>query len=281
MEPMRRITLVVAGSGLLPALLAGCNSQALNSRSDMSSQQPATSAATRSEQPATQVEATTSSDSAAAPSTPPDPSTMGPSSGPAEQGESALVTHVVDGDTIDVQTASGEDGRIRIIGIDTPERGECNFGPATYLMKSLVLGKTVVLSTAGSEKNTVDRYGRWLRYVDVNSADAGLAEITAGLAIARYDSRDGYGWHPRESEYVDADEATAQQACGANPAASAPATAPTSHPPARPASAEPADYGTCRAAKVAHAVPAGGYQEGRDVEYHFYRDADHDGFVCE
>jgi hypothetical protein len=84
-------------------------------------------------------------------------------------------------------------------------------------MKTLVLGKTVVLSTAGPEKDTVDRYGRWLRYVDVDGTDAGLAEINVGLAIARYDSRDGYGWHPREDGYVDADQATAPRACGAGP----------------------------------------------------------------
>ncbi len=187
-------------------------------------------------------------------------------------GETAEVTHVVDGDTVDIRTTAGRQARIRVIGIDTPERGECNFGPASYNMKQLVLGKTVVLSIAGAGKDTTDRYGRWLRYVDVGGVDAGLAQIKAGLAVARYDSRDGYGWHPRENRYIAAQQAATRRSCGvaASPTASA----------AIPAGGA-VDYGTCSAAKAAGAVPAGGYREGRDVEYGFYRDADHDGYVCE
>jgi hypothetical protein len=36
--------------------------------------------------------------------------------------------------------------------------------------------------------------------------------------------------------------------------------------------------GTCKAAKAAGYGP---YVEGQDPEYAFYRDADHDGQVCE
>jgi len=43
--------------------------------------------------------------------------------------EKYRVTNVVDGDTIDV--SDGEDTfRIRLIGVDTPERGECYFNEA-------------------------------------------------------------------------------------------------------------------------------------------------------
>ena len=52
-----------------------------------------------------------------------------------------------------------------------------------------------------------DRYGRLRRYVNVGQLDAGLRLIQSGLAIARYDSRDGYGFHPREPQYVAADKA--------------------------------------------------------------------------
>ena len=46
--------------------------------------------------------------------------------------------------------------------------------------------------------------------------EAGLRLIEQGLAIARYDSRDGYGRHPREDRYVRADSNPAyiaQQRC--------------------------------------------------------------------
>ncbi len=135
------------------------------------------------------------------------------------------VTDVVDGDTVDVST--GE--TIRVIGIDTPERGVCGYSEATANMEALVLGKSVTL-TAAPAKDDVDRYGRLLRYVDVAGVDAGLDQINKGFAIARYDSRDGYGAHPREQQYIAADQAAADFTCQA--AQPAPTQAPPPPPPA-------------------------------------------------
>jgi endonuclease YncB( thermonuclease family) len=81
-----------------------------------------------------------------------------------------LVTQVIDGDTIEL----GNGQSVRVVGIDTPERGECGFDTATANMQRLVLGKQVRLRT--SDEDT-DRYGRLLRYVDVGKRDAGLAQI--------------------------------------------------------------------------------------------------------
>lgn len=120
------------------------------------------------------------------------------------------VTDVIDGDTIDTTA-----GRVRVIGIDTPERGECNFGPASSLLTRLIAqsGNQVVL-TAVPGKDDTDRYGRLLRYVDTPSGqDLGRELIAAGLAIARYDSRDGYGAHPREADYVALDASVVQVPC--------------------------------------------------------------------
>lgn len=117
--------------------------------------------------------------------------------------ESGVVTEVVDGDTIDVEGV----GRIRLRGMDTPEVGECGFTPASRALTELVLNKQVDLVVPATG-DTVDSYGRLLRYVEVNGRDAGLALIEAGLAVAKYDSRDGYGAHPREAEYIAADESS-------------------------------------------------------------------------
>jgi endonuclease YncB( thermonuclease family) len=122
------------------------------------------------------------------------------------------VVHVVDGDTVDVRAPDGTEERVRVAGIDTPERGECGFVAATSAMTDLVLGEEVDL-VAGSRDDR-DRYGRLVRYVDVGGVDAGLALVEEGLAIARYDSRDGYGRHEREGAYVAADAATLRTACG-------------------------------------------------------------------
>ena len=130
--------------------------------------------------------------------------------------ESGVVSNVVDGDTVDVDGV----GRIRVIGIDTPERGACGYESATQAMSVLVLDKEVTLVSGAAEDE--DRYGRLLRYVDVGAVgavgavdvvDAGLSLIEDGWAIARYDSRDGYGAHPRQEQYVAADLAAPDLGC--------------------------------------------------------------------
>jgi endonuclease YncB( thermonuclease family) len=115
-----------------------------------------------------------------------------------------VVTTVIDGDTIDVLATDGAEERVRLIGMDAPEFRDCGFAPAYDLMAALVLDRVVELVPGTS--NDRDRFGRLLRYVDVDGVDAGLELIRAGLAIARYDSRDGYGRHDREDEYVAADD---------------------------------------------------------------------------
>jgi micrococcal nuclease len=115
------------------------------------------------------------------------------------------VTHVVDGDTVDVRHTDGTTERVRVIGIDTPERDECGYQEASAAMTDLVLDRAVTLTPGARDDR--DRYDRLLRYVDVDGQDAGLSLIQQGLAVARYDSRDGHGAHTRERTYVTADDA--------------------------------------------------------------------------
>ena len=68
-------------------------------------------------------------------------------------GTSAIVTHIVDGDTIDVVTDVGT-FRVRLIGIDTPEVGDCYYQEATNRLSSLIAGQAVTLVKDVSE---VDR----------------------------------------------------------------------------------------------------------------------------
>lgn len=117
--------------------------------------------------------------------------------------ESGVVDHVIDGDTLAVAGL----GTVRLLGIDTPEVGECGFVDATQALEDLTLNREVRLVGAGRGPDR-DKYGRLLRYVDVAGLDAGLALISSGLAVARYDSRDGYDFHPREPIYVSTDERT-------------------------------------------------------------------------
>ncbi|MEO7752750.1 MAG: thermonuclease family protein [Terracoccus sp.] len=143
------------------------------------------------------------------------------------------VTKIVDGDTI-WATRAGERVKVRLIGIDTPETGQCGFTAATDHLRAVIAGRPVTL-TPGA-RDDVDRYGRVLRYVDVAGTDAGLSQISDGLAVARYDSRDGYGRHARESAYVRADAIGPSPSCP-TAAPTPPMTAPSIVTPHQPTAA--------------------------------------------
>ncbi len=128
---------------------------------------------------------------------------------PALAPRTHLVVHVVDGDTVDL--ANGE--RVRLVGMDTPERGECGYEESSARLSQLVLGRRVRLVESDEDR---DGYGRLLRYLDVDGVDAGLTLVREGHAIARYDSRDGYGFHPREPEYLRADASSPDRGCPQN-----------------------------------------------------------------
>ncbi|MEO7446664.1 MAG: thermonuclease family protein [Humibacillus sp.] len=122
------------------------------------------------------------------------------------------VTTVVDGDTIWV-SRDGISRKIRLIGIDTPEAGQCGFAEARAALQRAIGEQHVTLT--GGARDELDRYGRLLRYVDLDGVDLGLRLIQQGYAAGRYDSRDGYGRHTRESSYVQADAASPRAACAA------------------------------------------------------------------
>jgi micrococcal nuclease len=95
-------------------------------------------------------------------------------------GETATVTRVVDGDTIDV-TINGQTFAVRYIGINTPERDETCYSEARNANAALVQGQAVRLVKDVSE---TDRYGRLLRYVYVGSTFVNEALVEQGWAEA-------------------------------------------------------------------------------------------------
>lgn len=111
---------------------------------------------------------------------------------------------VIDGDTIETSA-----GTVRIIGIDAPERDACGYDEAAALVSSLLRPGDAALLSLPEGQNDQDRHGRMLRYVDTaQQVDVALSLLTAGLAVARYDSTDGYPAHPREPSYHAAQIAT-------------------------------------------------------------------------
>jgi micrococcal nuclease len=86
-----------------------------------------------------------------------------------------LVTHIVDGDTFDIST--GE--RVRMIGIDTPERGKYFYKEATNRLDELIGNKKVILIKDVSE---TDKYGRILRHVYIDDVWINKQMIEEGFA---------------------------------------------------------------------------------------------------
>ncbi|HHX58489.1 MAG TPA: thermonuclease family protein [Candidatus Moranbacteria bacterium] len=97
--------------------------------------------------------------------------------------EQAIVTEVVDGDTIKLNNGK----TLRYIGIDTPEtrhpkKSKGCFGvEATAKNKELVQGKTITMIK--DVKNT-DRYGRLLRYVYIDDLFINEELVKQGYAFA-------------------------------------------------------------------------------------------------
>ena len=86
------------------------------------------------------------------------------------------VTRVVDGDTVDVCCPQA---RVRLLGIDTPERDEPHFGQATALTRRLTEGQTVRMERCEEE---ADQYGRLLRHLFVDERHVNRELVAAGLA---------------------------------------------------------------------------------------------------
>lgn len=93
--------------------------------------------------------------------------------------DEAKVHRVIDGDTF--ETLSGE--RVRMIGIDAPERGSHLYARSSHFLSQLIEGRLVKLSSDRLTDNK-DKYGRLLRYVRIDSHDINLEMIEAGMARA-------------------------------------------------------------------------------------------------
>jgi micrococcal nuclease len=100
----------------------------------------------------------------------------------------AHVTHVVDGDTIDVTLADGDEEAVRYIGIDTPETVkpdtpvQCGGPRAHEVNERLVGGRTVTLHF---DEEPRDVYGRLLAYVYVPGAGRGGHRLFVNAELAR------------------------------------------------------------------------------------------------
>ncbi|VAV90310.1 hypothetical protein MNBD_ACTINO01-1702 [hydrothermal vent metagenome] len=109
---------------------------------------------------------------------------------------------VTDGDTVRVAFLNGAVKKVRLIGINTPEDGECLAGEATQALTALLGSREFTMTTDVSDR---DRYDRLLRYLWLDDGTLVNESLVAdGFALARD--------YPPDSEYVDLFAAAQQRA---------------------------------------------------------------------
>ena len=86
-----------------------------------------------------------------------------------------LVTRIVDGDTVEI--SSGD--HIRLLGINTPERGEKYYKEAKEFLESLILNQSVELEYG---KDKTDLYGRILGYLFLKGKNVNKEIVEEGFA---------------------------------------------------------------------------------------------------
>jgi len=90
------------------------------------------------------------------------------------EGEVVIVERVIDGDTVVVNDSS-----IRLLGINSPEKGKEYYNEAKEFLEEAVLNKNAVLKF-GKEK--YDKYNRTLAYVFVGNKNLNLELVKNGFA---------------------------------------------------------------------------------------------------
>ena len=83
--------------------------------------------------------------------------------------EEAYIIKVLDGDTVRVRLQNGRIKKVRLIGINSPEKGKEKYADEAWLYaKKLMLNKYVYLEKDISD---TDQYGRLLRYIWLKQVD--------------------------------------------------------------------------------------------------------------
>jgi endonuclease YncB( thermonuclease family) len=87
------------------------------------------------------------------------------------------VVSVTDGDTVTVRDEQRQQHKVRLAGIDAPEKRQAFGNRSKQSLSDAVFGKTVAV-----EWGKFDRYGRVIGKIIVDTKDVNLSQVEAGLA---------------------------------------------------------------------------------------------------
>ena len=96
----------------------------------------------------------------------------------------AKVQRVVDGDTVHVIDKAGKKFKVRLTGIDAPEKNQPYGLAATYKLTEILINKLVLLKSKpnNGKPYTVDRYKRVLAKIILDGKDINLSQVLRGYA---------------------------------------------------------------------------------------------------
>jgi len=96
----------------------------------------------------------------------------------------AKVLRVVDGDTVHVVNKAGKKFKVRLTGIDAPEKNQPYGLASTYKLTEMLINKWVLLKSKPDNGNlySIDRYNRVLAKVILDGRDINLAQVSSGYA---------------------------------------------------------------------------------------------------
>ena len=87
------------------------------------------------------------------------------------------VVAIADGDTVTVLDNTNTQWKIRLMGIDAPERKQAFGSKSKKSLSALLFNKQVTV-----EYSKKDKYGRTVGKIIVNGVDANLEQVKAGMA---------------------------------------------------------------------------------------------------
>lgn len=121
----------------------------------------------------------------------------------ADKKQTAIVTRITDGDTITIEGGT----RVRLLGINCPEKGEQFYAEGKKFVEQMLLYKEVELERDVIDK---DQYGRILRYVWLGGELANEQIARQGLAVAQvYEPN-----HKHDAEIAAAEKAAIDEKIG-------------------------------------------------------------------
>ena len=96
----------------------------------------------------------------------------------------AKVQRVVDGDTVHVIDKAGKKFKVRLTGIDAPEKNQPYGLAATYKLTEILINKLVLLKSKpnNGKPYTIDRYKRVLAKIILDGRDINLSQVLRGYA---------------------------------------------------------------------------------------------------